>query len=265
VLGGRLRLTWQALLNFRDLGGYRTSSGGIVARNRIFRSSQLSGLPAGTVQALEGLRIRRVYDFRTAQERVRFPDVYLDGASQVWLNVLSDDSDSLAATLQLLLQDPPKANLQLTPERIQGLYQGIYENLVVLPSAIAAYGTFFSSLLECSEAPAVFHCTAGKDRTGWAAALLLALLGVSPEDILADYLASNEQLRLGFTTVIEAFVDAGGKRSVVENLLLVRREYLDAAFTTLTQRYGTVSEYFSQALGFSRPDQAALILAYTGK
>ncbi|WP_160348400.1 tyrosine-protein phosphatase [Bordetella sp. 15P40C-2] len=255
----------QTICNFRDLGGHATASGATVPPGRLFRSSQLSNLPTEALRTLQDVGVRIVYDFRTSQEREQFPDVQIDGARNVWLNVLGDASDSLAATLHLMLQDPRKATQELTPGRIQTLYRSIYEDLVTLPSACAAYAAFFSSLLRDPGSPKLFHCTAGKDRTGWAAALLLSLLGVGFDDIVADYLASNDQLISGSQPLIQAFVAGGGEATVAENLLRVRREYLDIAFDALTRNHGTVENYFSQALGIGEAEQVALISAYTSR
>ncbi|MVW77534.1 tyrosine-protein phosphatase [Bordetella sp. 02P26C-1] len=253
----------QTICNFRDLGGHATASGATVTPGRLFRSSQLSNLPTEALRTLQDVGVRIVYDFRTWQEREQSPDAQIDGARNVWLNVLGDASDSLAATLQLMLQDPRKAAQELTPTRIQTLYRSIYEDLVTLPSACKAYAAFFSLLLRDPGSPKLFHCTAGKDRTGWAAALFLSLLGVGFDDIVADYLTSNDQLISGSQPMMQAFVAGGGDGAVVENLLRVRREYLDIAFDALTRNHGTVGNYFSQALGIGKAEQAALISAYT--
>lgn len=249
--------------NFRDLGGHTTANGTSVISGRIFRSGQLTGMSADAVGRFEGLGIRFIYDFRTAAERERCPDAPIPGVQNVWLDVLSDESGSLAAMMQLLLQEPRKLSQELTPEKLRALYQSVYENLVTLPSARKAYGAFFSSLLQDLGTARVFHCTAGKDRTGWAAAMLLRLLGVSEEDVLADYLASNEQLLQAYASTIEAFVAAGGDRAVVENLLLVRPEYLEAGLAELMRTYDGISDYFSRGLGISPEEQSRLISVYT--
>ncbi|MCB5362730.1 tyrosine-protein phosphatase [Pusillimonas sp. CC-YST705] len=249
--------------NFRDLGGHPTANGTAVTPGRIFRSSQLSGMPEGMVRGLEELGIRFIYDFRTAAEREQYPDVPMPGVQNVWLDVLSNDPGSLAAMMQQLLQEPRKLSQDLTPEKVEALYGTVYENLVSLPGACKAYGAFFSSLLQDSGTPRVFHCTAGKDRTGWAAAMLLLLLGVSHEDVLADYLASNEQLLQGYSSTIEAFVAAGGDRAVVESLIRAHPEYLEAGLASLMRTYESISNYFSRGLGISLEEQSTLILAYT--
>lgn len=249
--------------NFRDLGGHATANGTAVIPGRIFRSSQLADIPEESVRWLEGLGIRFVYDFRTGAERERSPDVPMPGVQSVWLDVLSDDSGSIAAMMQFVLHDPRKFGQDMAPDKVQTLYRTIYGNLVSLSSACKAYGAFFSSLLKDPGLPRVFHCTAGKDRTGWAAAMLLLLLGVHRDDILADYLASNEQLLQGYSSIMETFVAAGGDRAVVENLLLVRPEYLEAGFASLKRTYGNISDYFSRGLGISPKEQVTLISTYT--
>lgn len=249
--------------NFRDLGGRITSDGALVVPGRLFRSAQLAGLPEEAAKELEDLGIHAVYDFRTAQERSRFPDTPINGAKNIWLNVLSDDMGSLAASLQPVFEDPRRASHELSTDRIRDLYLGVYRNLVSLPSALAAYGAFFRSLLAQPETPRLFHCVAGKDRTGWAAEVFLSLLGVSREEILEDYLLSNNQLIAAYKPMVEAFATAGGDPEIIENLLLVYPEYLDSAFSELSREYGSVPAYFTDGLGIGEAEQAALITAYT--
>lgn len=93
--------------------------------------------------------------------------------------------------------------------------------------------------------------------------MLLLLLGVNHEDVLADYLASNEQLLQGYSSTIEAFVAAGGDRSVVESLIRAHPEYLEAGLASLMRTYESISDYFSRGLGISPEEQSTLILAYT--
>lgn len=103
-----------------------------------------------------------------------------------------------------------------------------------------------------------FHCTAGKDRTGWAAAALLTLLGAPRETVTADYLRSNDYLLPAYRENIDGFVEAGGERSIVIALIGVREEYLDAAFDEMETRYGTIENYFAEALGIDASGQKAL-------
>jgi protein-tyrosine phosphatase len=102
------------------------------------------------------------------------------------------------------------------------------------------------------------HCTTGKDRTGWATAALLLLLGVSEEDVFDDYLLTNELLLPSFAGVFEKFTDAGGDPSLLEPVLGVRRQYLEVSLATMRTSFGTIEGYFSDGLGLDAERQALL-------
>jgi protein-tyrosine phosphatase len=105
---------------------------------------------------------------------------------------------------------------------------------------------------------ALFHCTTGKDRTGWGAAALLTLLGVPEETVMEDYLRSNDYIIPMYQHVIDAFVAAGGQERIPLGALGVREEYLEAAFDEMRTNYGTIENYFSEALGIDAEQQQAL-------
>jgi len=129
---------------------------------------------------------------------------------------------------------------------------------VTLPSARAAYGALFADLARAERRPALLHCTTGKDRAGWAAAALLLLLGVSDDDVMADYLLTNEQLLPAMQPLFDRFTAAGGDPDVLRSLLGARAEYLEAALEEMTARFGTIERYFEQGLGLDPERIAAL-------
>ena len=106
--------------------------------------------------------------------------------------------------------------------------------------------------------PAVVHCTSGKDRTGWAVAALLALLGVPEATIREDFVRSNDLVLPAYRASIDAFAAAGGEPAVARAVLGVRAEYLAAAFDEVKARYGTVEGYFAEGLGIGAAGQKAL-------
>jgi protein-tyrosine phosphatase len=114
------------------------------------------------------------------------------------------------------------------------------------------------ALSESRNLPAVFHCTAGKDRTGWAAAALLSLLGVPRDVVVADYLRSNEYARSLYQVQIDGFVKGGGDPAIPSALFGVKQEYLQAAFDEVEQKYGGTGQYFSVGLGIDAVTQRRL-------
>jgi protein-tyrosine phosphatase len=131
-------------------------------------------------------------------------------------------------------------------------YRSTYRNLVLLDSARAAYAELFGRLAELDR-PALFHCTAGKDRTGWAAAALLALLGVDDDTITADYLLSSEPVLASFQPLMDRFAEAGGDPTALRPAFAVTEDYLQAARDAVAEEFGTVEGWFRDGLGL--PDE----------
>ncbi len=106
--------------------------------------------------------------------------------------------------------------------------------------------------------PALFHCTGGKDRTGWAAAALLSLLGVPEDVIMDDFLRSNDYLIPAHRKMIDAFTEAGGEPAIMKAILGVKAEYLKAAFDEMKSNYGMIENYFLKALEIDAAGQKTL-------
>jgi protein-tyrosine phosphatase len=174
------------------------------------------------------------------------------------LDVLADSKSAAPAKLDALLVEPEKANAALGDGRIEQLFIEGYREFVSLPSARKSYRALFTSLADPQKLPAVFHCTGGKDRTGWASAALLTLLGVPREKVMEDYLRSNEYALPQFKAVIDSFTAAGGNRNIPEAIFGVKEEYLNAAFDEMQSKYGNIENYFSEGLGITVVQQAAL-------
>lgn len=251
-------ITIASLPNLRDLGGYATADGATVRTGVLFRSVALSELSDADLASFDLLGIRTVFDLRTEQERSARPDRPIDGVSQVALDVLADSTDSAPAQLEALLGDPVHATEQLGEGQAQRLFEQGYREFVSLPSACAAYGGFFTALLEDTTMPALFHCTTGKDRTGWAAATTLMLLGVARSDVVADYLATNRDLLAAWRPLFEQFRDAGGDPAVLEPVLGVEAEYLEAALDEMDTAFGSLTGYFRDGLGLDAAAQDEL-------
>jgi protein-tyrosine phosphatase len=106
--------------------------------------------------------------------------------------------------------------------------------------------------------PALFHCTTGKDRTGWAAAAFLTLLGVPREQVMEDYLRSNDFIIPAYQKVIDGFVAGGGDKEIPLAILGVKKEYLEAVFDEMESKYGTIKKYFSEGLSIDAGQQRTL-------
>jgi protein-tyrosine phosphatase len=219
--------------NLRDVGGYRTADGHWVRMGAFYRSNKLSELDQNELGTLAADNVKLVVDLRNGQERGDDPDRIPAGAKYQVADLI-DLSKGLPTapdlTLALLLALPLLLKSSKDAEQNLG-----YRLMVNAPSARAAYRDLLNALA-AQPASAVFHCTAGKDRTGWGAAVLLTLLGVDRKTVYDDFLASNTYY---------------GSDSV-------RANWLDAAFAEVDRSYGSFDAYVHKGLGLSDATIAAL-------
>jgi protein-tyrosine phosphatase len=157
-----------------------------------------------------------------------------------------------------VLSDPALAEQMLGGGKAVQLFERGYREIVSLPSALSAYGEFFTAIAQDAYRPALFHCTTGKDRTGWAAAATLLLLGVSEEDVLYDYELSNRDLLPAMKPMFEHFRAAGGNPRLLEPVLGVDPDYLRAALDEMKKRFGSIEAYIEDGLGIDADAQHGL-------
>jgi protein-tyrosine phosphatase len=244
--------------NLRDIGGYQTRDGGEVARGLVYRSGAFVGMSAEDIKKIEPLGLKNDYDLRLAVEAKAAPDALPANVRHHLLNVLADVKSTDQPDIESLLRQPKEANVVLGGGKVEALFVEGYRDFVTLPSAKRAYRTLFISLANRKNLPAVFHCAGGKDRTGWAAAALLTLLGVPKETVMADYMRTNAYALPQSARVIDSFVAAGGDRAIPEAIIGVKPEYLQASFDEMQKRYGTIEAYFAKGLGIDAAGQQAL-------
>ena len=251
--------------NLRDLGGYETNDGATLARGLVYRSNQLSGITPEDMDRLGQLHLENAFDLRTAPEREARPEELPPDVNYVVLDVLADAPGAGPAMLERLMQNPEEANAALGGGKAEEGFRESYRQFVSLPSAKAEFRNLFLALGDRDQLPALFHCTTGKDRTGWAAAAFLTLLGVPKERVVEDYLRSNEYILPLYQPTIDAFVEAGGEERIPLAILGVRQEYLEAAFAEMETQYGSIVRYFSEGLGIDTAQQQALRDLYLGR
>lgn len=237
--------------NLRDLGGIPIENGNIK-RGLLYRSASLSSLTDTDQGWFSTLGIGTVYDFRTAAEAIESPDRLPTGSDRISLDVLADASASIAASVGQLTTDPQAFVASLADGQAEHLFEDSYRDFVRMPSALTAYRSFFLSLIdEDRHGAALFHCTTGKDRTGWAAASLLTLLGVNETDVYDDYLQTNTDLLPALEPVLQNAESHGVERETLMPVLGVRESYLAAAFEQMREQFGGINEYARDGLGLT--------------
>lgn len=251
VYNSRRALTLQGTSNFRDLGGYPAAGGKHVQWGRIYRSADISKLTNSDLQALQSHHVALVCDLRGPQEVAQAPDRLPAGVRRLALPAGSEHIDP-----RLLAGGSKTTNRD-------SLMRAVYTNTSFFK---AKYKPMFDELLALGEGQAMlFHCTAGKDRTGIGAALVLAALGVDRATILKDYTATNIYWRAGREQSLQRMAQAGMSAEAVDAvrpLLAANPAYLAGTFATLDQQYGSVEQYLASELGLTPKKLAALRTKY---
>ncbi|UQX00684.1 tyrosine-protein phosphatase [Streptomyces sp. RerS4] len=241
----------QGAVNVRDLGGYRTYTGGQVRQGLVYRSDALGKLTAADITTVSGLGLRKVVDFRIPME------VQYDGADRLPQGLTPTSrpiSDlGLYATLvgAITAGDPVKQEQMLGGGRAEAYMRDIYRSFVTNPENRAQFATTLREIADGGQGPLLYHCTSGKDRTGWMSYVLLRALAVPQAYAESDYLASNT-----YRAAYDARVRAGLKQSgrmqnpdLLIPLQEVRQDYLDAATERLEADYGGFYGYLTTGLG----------------
>ncbi|MFE5490886.1 tyrosine-protein phosphatase [Streptomyces virginiae] len=244
--------------NLRDLGGTPLSGGRTVRPGLILRSGQLDRLDLDADPVVAALGLRTVIDFRTDAERADHPDRIPAGARLLVGDVLADKlraagKKPAAAQLKDLLSDPVVAEEHLGGGKAQALFADTYRSFVHSGSAQTAYRMLLTEAADPQAGPLLFHCTAGKDRTGWGATVILALLGAEDDTLMAEYLSVNPAVKQAFAPMIEGFTAAGGDPDIALALIGVFPSYLEAALDEVETRYGSMEKYVREGLGV--PDE----------
>jgi protein-tyrosine phosphatase len=230
--------------NFRDLGGYPAKHGRTVRWRQIFRSNHLGQVTQADIAVLRGLGLRNAFDFRGTVERV---------AAVCQLTEIAVHSLPIEPTVVASLRARMTTGVALSTADALDVMRDSYRNYV--RNNTPNFRALFAHLLE-DRAPLVIHCTAGKDRTGFACALILHALGV-PEDVIAeDYLLTNRFYRRDPSASIDLPDDV---RQVLGS---VEASFLAAAFDAICREYGDLASYFSEGLGLGSRERASLEASY---
>jgi protein-tyrosine phosphatase len=248
--------------NLRVVGGCLTRDGRSVRTGLLYRSGSLQHLAGPDMEAFARLGIRRVYDLRGAHERAFAPDSLPPGTGHVIGDVLADWPEGSPDRIFAWFEDPAAARSAMGDGQAEALWVEQYRRLVTLPSAQAAYGRLFRDLARAEYRPALVHCSGGKDRTGWAAASLLLLLGVEPDDVMADYLLSRPPADAATGPLMRALIDRGGDPELWRPVFAAEPRYLEAAFDQVRRSYRSIEAYFADGLGLDAVTQEALRVAF---
>jgi protein-tyrosine phosphatase len=231
--------------NFRDLAAHVSAP---LRRGRLYRSDHLGALDEDDAQAIRALGITRVLDFRGVNERTaaacRLPEVHVH-------------SLAIEPTIVQVLSDLMAAGHDLTGADVVAHMRDTYRGFV--RNSTHRFAEFFALLLESDE-PTVFHCTAGKDRTGFAAVLVLRALGANDDEVMRDYMLTNELLK---PAAIRG--DWALPEHAAQVLYGVQPAFLDAALDEIAANWGGMQNYLRVGLGLGEAESQRLRDLYLEK
>ncbi len=226
----------EGAINFRDLGGYQTADGKQVRWGKIYRSADVSKLTDADLQVLSQLNIKMVCDLRGEKEVEAAPDKVIPGSERILLSAGSENVGGAGSYMKYMT----------SPQRADSMIRSFYTRTDHLK---AKYKPMFDQLLSLETDKALmFHCTAGKDRTGVGAALILYALGVNEETIIKDYELTNEYRKELNEQTVKMMTSRGLPESSAKSMMAADPTYLKAAFQSIATQFGSMDKFLENQM-----------------
>lgn len=245
------RMDLEGASNFRDLGGYEGADGRTVKWRHLYRSNSLSALTESDLEHVGGLGIKVICDLRREEESVeapsRLPSINAPAILQLPIGPQRKDSK----LYEYLWSG------EATEEQLRDVMKGIYRDFAI--KFAPQYAEFMGRVARADQLPLLFHCAAGKDRTGLAAAIILEALGVSRETILEDYALTNDYTK---RNLIEKYPELKSPE-LFHTMMAANPDYLLASYGAIEEGFGDIDRYLTEALGLTpkaREDLRILLL-----
>ncbi|MCB1845548.1 MAG: tyrosine-protein phosphatase [Halioglobus sp.] len=248
-------LNFEGIHNFRDLGGYRTEDGRTVKWGSLYRTGNFAHASKGDLEALRSLELHTLIDFRSSMEKTEEPSRLPDPLPFELVEIPTLD-DANAAMVGEIMQRIEDGNFEgFDPHATM-----ILGNRQFATQFTPQFRRFMREVLAADGAPVAWHCSAGKDRTGFAAAILLRVLGVPQDIVMQDYLASDAPSRASRTSQLMLLRLFKGDEAA-DNLAVlmgVEADWLQAGFAAIDEHWGGFDAYVRDGLELSAADVARL-------
>ena len=242
-------LQFDGALNVRDLGGLTASNGQQVRFGIAYRSDDLSGLSAHDLAELERRSVQTIVDFRDPKEVDARPSRIPSGATVVSAPFTREGRTAVEVMESLMAG-------QLTGMEAQQMLLDSYPRST--EAGIPAFSTLIRSIIDGS--PVLFHCAGGKDRTGVAAAVVYSILGVDRDQIVEDYMLTNDGLTDQFSPFQLRLAEYPEEsRDALLALALARADYIESALDFIDREFGGIDAYAHHQLSLSHAEVDALM------
>jgi protein-tyrosine phosphatase len=248
-------LKFEGVVNFRDLGGYRTTDNQSVKWGKLYRSGTFANTSRADLVTIQKLDLSTLIDFRSTAEKREEPNKLPDpmGFRVVEIPTLDDGNKAMVGEIMQRIES--------------GNFDGFDPNHFMLEANIQfaskftpQFTEFIQTILDAKGSPVVWHCSAGKDRTGFSSAVLLKILGVPHSTIIADYMLSNEYALAGRKNEIRMLRLFKGDEAADKLTIMmgVEESWLQAAFDEIDRQWGNFDNYVHSGLQLSAQDIAKL-------
>lgn len=245
-------------VNLRDLGGYLGKDGKRVKSLSLLRSGEITNISDDDKKILVNeYKLKTIVDFRSESEKENAPDSIITNVDYFHIDIMKDDMGKNTS-----LENFQK---NMNEEYISKFMEETYRDFIIDKGAVEGYREFMKLLMNQEGGSLIFHCFAGKDRTGFGAALILTLLGVSKKDIYHDYMLTNKMRAEENLKMINKMKDYGMTEEqvkVMDIALNVEKNYLDASYKTAEENFGSLDNYITEAIKVDKEDRKFLLEKY---
>ena len=248
------KIAFDGIINARDLGGLKTADGGTIRRGCLIRSANLfQATDADTRKLREEYRLRKVIDLRTTMSVEQKPDAAMEGVEYCSMPIFNDRMIGITHS-----NDRDYARRKTMMPDMKELYR----MMVTREECVAQFGAVVLTIMghDFDSGSVLWHCSEGKDRCGLTTAFLLSALGVSREQIMEDYLLTNETALARAEEYYRLVLGNGGTEEVassVRDAFLVREEYLESALGAIEEKYMGMAGFLKNGLRIPEDVQAA--------
>lgn len=244
------KIALEGAYNFRDIGGYEARGGKKIRYGKLYRSDELSHLTENDVATVTDLGLKTIIDYRNERERTDNEDLPIPGAEIVYLNPVADIA-ALASSEEMDTTQLYQG--KITAALAKHLMTEQNRAFVEDPDCQACYRQMFQLMLDPEKVAILQHCRGGKDRTGYGIALIMGVLGVSREDIMKDYLLTNEYKKEKNETSLAQLRAAGKDEDFILAMRYMKEAdegFLNRALDLLEER-GGIYAYVNKTLGIT--------------
>lgn len=248
-----MKLEMEGMLNTRDLGGRRTKDGYLIKENCLFRSDAPVKATEKDIQTLLEKGLVLDIDLRTAAEAKEKPDPKMEGVIYLHLPVFREqeigvtrEEKAMKDMMQLMME----ADEKMAAQRMMLLYRSLIED----PYSRSQYEAFLNAVLDC-EGAVLWHCTAGKDRAGFASIIVEEALGLDRDIIFDNYMRTTENLQPEIKRILEIIQSMGlsmKDESVLSVFFGTRQEFFDTIYETVEKNFGSFENFLSEGLHFNQ-------------